>query len=94
MGDRQRRLEDTYGWNSILENDNTWAIMDDILKNSGKPEALKWMQGQLEKKYTVKTQTLGPGKEDQQCRGLFESQNFKAHIGWETTMKSLKNVHH
>ena len=31
----------------------------------GKPEQLRWMKGQLEEKYTAKTQTLGAGEEDQ-----------------------------
>ena len=48
----------------------TYVHGDDYV-STGKPEALKLMKGQLEKKYTVKTQILGPGQGDQQCIKIF-----------------------
>ena len=42
----------------------TYVHGDDYV-SAGRPESLKWMRAQLEKKYTVKTQTLGPGEEIQ-----------------------------
>ena len=43
----------------------TYVHGDDYV-TMGMPEHLGWMKAQLEKKYTVKTQTLGPGEKNQQ----------------------------
>lgn len=34
--------------------------------SAGMPEALKWIRSKLERKHTVKTPTLGPGKDNQE----------------------------
>ena len=43
----------------------TYVHGDDYV-STGKPQDLKWMRAQLEGRYTVKTQTLGPGPDNQQ----------------------------
>ena len=42
----------------------TYVQGDDYV-STGMPESLHWLRKALGKKFTVKTQTLGPGKEDQ-----------------------------
>ena len=42
----------------------TYVHGDDYV-STAKPDQLQWMKTQLEKKYIVKTQTLGPGPKDQ-----------------------------
>ena len=42
----------------------TYVHGDDYV-STAKPDQLQWMKTQLEKKYIVKTQTLGPGPTDQ-----------------------------
>ena len=39
-------------------------VHGDDYVSSGRPEALRWMQKKLKDKYQVKTQCLGPGKEE------------------------------
>ena len=47
----------------------TYVHGDDYV-STGKPECLKWMRAQLDKNYAVKTQTLGPGEENERQRKI------------------------
>ena len=62
-----------------MRNIRIYVHGDDYV-SSGMPEDLKWMKEELEKKYQVKTQVLGPGENQQQ-----EVKLLNRVVSWDGT---------